>query len=224
MTEIVYVGFDLGTAYSAAAVFDGEQAKTVPSAFGGVPTPSVVRLNSKGMALVGPRARRLLDRDPETRRREPKGLMATISTPPLPAAGVRRTLQTSSARILEARRADVEQQSGCATQPVVVTVPPPTPRLEVLRKAISSCLREHPLDWSQSARATPRLALAQDSKRHPSDFRIQTLGTAVTSGQLASPSARAWLSVPRACERCIEIDSQGTQRKPTPKLTRAPAA
>lgn len=52
----LYVGIDLGTTNSVAAVFDGETLTTVRNAESGVLTPSVVRIDRRGNASV--RARR----------------------------------------------------------------------------------------------------------------------------------------------------------------------
>ncbi|MEM9553584.1 MAG: Hsp70 family protein [Acidobacteriota bacterium] len=123
MADAVYVGFDLGTTNSSAAVFDGERALSVPSAFGGLLTPSVVRFNAKGTAIVGSRARRFLDRDPDNTRGEFKRLMGTGSRLSFPAADLTRTPVELAALVLEVLRADVEQQVGFAPEQAVVTVP-----------------------------------------------------------------------------------------------------
>ena len=62
----LYVGIDLGTTNSAAAVFDGERVTLVRNAQGATLTPSVVRIDARGTVTVGARARRFL----ETRSRE----------------------------------------------------------------------------------------------------------------------------------------------------------
>ena len=53
-----YVGIDLGTTNSAAAVFDGEQVVQIRNAQGATLTPSVVRIDARGKVTVGARARR----------------------------------------------------------------------------------------------------------------------------------------------------------------------
>ena len=61
----LYVGIDLGTTNSAAAVFDGEELTSIRNSEGGVLTPSVVRVDPRGNVLVGSKARRVLESDPD---------------------------------------------------------------------------------------------------------------------------------------------------------------
>ena len=61
----IYLGIDLGTTNSSAAVFDGESVQTVRGSHGGGITPSVVRIDRAGRVQVGHRARRQLDLDPD---------------------------------------------------------------------------------------------------------------------------------------------------------------
>ena len=61
----LYVGIDLGTTNSTAAVFDGDQVTLVRNAQGTPLTPSVVRIDAKGAVTVGSRARRFLETDPD---------------------------------------------------------------------------------------------------------------------------------------------------------------
>ena len=63
-TRPLYVGIDLGTTNSAAAVFDGKDLTLIRNRQGGVLTPSVVRIDARGNVTVGARARRFLDTDP----------------------------------------------------------------------------------------------------------------------------------------------------------------
>lgn len=123
MDKTYYVGLDLGTTNSTAAIFDGERVTQVQSPFGGVLTPSVVRFNAKGSAVVGDRARRFLDRDPANTHSEIKRLMGTGKVLEFPAAGLEKTPQELAALILESLRADVAQQLGFAPARAVVTVP-----------------------------------------------------------------------------------------------------
>jgi molecular chaperone DnaK len=58
----LYVGIDLGTTNSAAAVFDGERVSVVRNAQGATVTPSVVRLDKQARVTVGTRARRFTSR------------------------------------------------------------------------------------------------------------------------------------------------------------------
>jgi molecular chaperone DnaK len=73
----LYVGIDLGTTNSTAAVFDGKHVTIVRNSQGGVLTPSVVRIDRRGNVLVGARARPYLDRDPANTRSEFKRLLGT---------------------------------------------------------------------------------------------------------------------------------------------------
>ena len=123
MDKHFYVGLDLGTTNSTAAIFDGERVTQVQSAFGGVLTPSVVRFNAKGAPVVGDRARRFLDRDPANTHAEIKRLMGTGKTFSFPTAGLEKTPQELAALILASLRGDVAQQLGFEPTRAVVTVP-----------------------------------------------------------------------------------------------------
>ena len=119
----LYLGIDLGTTNSAAAVFDGTTLSVVRSADGSNITPSVVRLDARGRFTVGERARKLRDSDPENVRGEFKRLLGTAHAVDFPAA--KRTLRPEelSAKVLEALREDVRQQFGFAPESAVITVP-----------------------------------------------------------------------------------------------------
>ena len=84
----LYVGIDLGTTNSAAAVFDGERVSVVRNAQGATVTPSVVRLDKQGRVTVGTRARRFLEQDPTNTAAEFKRLMGTGKPIEFPAAAV----------------------------------------------------------------------------------------------------------------------------------------
>ena len=62
-TGPLYVGIDLGTTNSTAAVFDGEKVTLVRNAQGSTLTPSVVRIDARGAVTVGAKARRFLEND-----------------------------------------------------------------------------------------------------------------------------------------------------------------
>ncbi|MEL6759515.1 MAG: Hsp70 family protein [Myxococcota bacterium] len=119
----LYVGFDLGTTNSAAAVFDGESVHSVRAAQGGFLTPSVVRLSKKGTVSVGAKARRFLESDPENTRAEFKRLMGTPARLSFASAGVERSPVELSAEVLKTLCADVETQFGRAPTRAVITVP-----------------------------------------------------------------------------------------------------
>jgi molecular chaperone DnaK len=119
----LYVGFDLGTTNSAAAVFDGEQISLIRNAQGSALTPSVVRIDSKGRTTIGTRARRFLESEPENTHTEFKRLMGTGKPLHFPGAGLTRLPEELAAQILGALRADVRDQIGVMPVQAVVTVP-----------------------------------------------------------------------------------------------------
>src|SRR6476620_777162 len=73
----LYVGIDLGTTNSAAAVFAGERVSVVRNAQGASVAPSVVRVDKQGRVTVGTRARRCLEQDPANTAGDFKPLMGT---------------------------------------------------------------------------------------------------------------------------------------------------
>src|SRR5689334_18363941 len=119
----LYVGIDLGTTNSAAAVFDGERVSVVRNAQGATVTPSVVRIDKQARVTVGTRARRFLEQDPTNTAAEFKRLMGTGRTIAFPAAGVARTPEELSAEVLRALRADLADQLGVEIARAVVSVP-----------------------------------------------------------------------------------------------------
>lgn len=123
MSSPLYLGIDLGTTNSAAAMFDGTSIQSVRNGQGGVLTPSVVRLDRKGAVSVGAKARRLLETDPANTRTEFKRLMGTEQRFEFPAAGVSRSAIELSSLILASIRSDVEAQCGIAPSRAVISVP-----------------------------------------------------------------------------------------------------
>ena len=123
MSKPVYLGIDLGTTNSTAAVFDGEQITLVRNAQGATLTPSVVRIDARGGVSVGARARRFLESDPENTRTEWKRLMGTAGTIDFPAAGVARRPEELAALVLSALRDDVKEQLGFVPERGVISVP-----------------------------------------------------------------------------------------------------
>src|SRR5262245_29003840 len=119
----LYVGIDLGTSNSTAAVFDGEELTVVRNGQGSVLTPSVVRIDARGNVLVGARARRFLEADPANTRSEFKRLMGSANTLEFPASGAVRRPQELAAEVLKSLRQDVADQLGVAPQRAVVSVP-----------------------------------------------------------------------------------------------------
>src|SRR5215468_3368839 len=94
----LYVGIDLGTTNSTAAVFDGSDLSVVRNGQGSVLTPSVVRIDARGNVLVGARARRFLDGDPENTRSEFKRLMGSPHRIEFPASRSVRTPEELAAQ------------------------------------------------------------------------------------------------------------------------------
>ena len=118
-----YLGIDLGTTNSAAAVFDGEKTQMVRTAQGGLLTPSVVRIDGRGNITVGDRARRLLETDPTNTRAEFKRLMGTGSSIEFAASGRSHTPVELSAEVLRSLCRDVADQFGLTPSQAVISVP-----------------------------------------------------------------------------------------------------
>jgi len=123
MSTIRFLGIDLGTTNSAAALFDGDQVQLVRTSGGGTLTPSIVRLDARGGVTVGVRARRFLESDPKNTRGEFKRLMGTEHKLAFPAAKVEKTPSELAALVLKSIRQDVEDQFGFAPLRAVITVP-----------------------------------------------------------------------------------------------------
>jgi molecular chaperone DnaK len=123
MSQALALGIDLGTTNSAAAVFDGSTVQLVRNSQGGVLTPSVVRLDARGNVVVGAKARKLLEADPENTRSEFKRLMGVSRGLEFPAAGKQLKPEALSAEILKSLRSDVQEQFGFAPERAVISVP-----------------------------------------------------------------------------------------------------
>ena len=119
----VYVGIDLGTTNSAAAVFDGERVSVVRNAQGATVTPSVVRIDKQGRVTVGTRARRFIEQDPANTAAEFKRLMGTGKAIEFPAANAAKKPEELSAEILKALRQDITDQLGIPVERAVISVP-----------------------------------------------------------------------------------------------------
>jgi molecular chaperone DnaK len=119
----LYVGIDLGTSNSTAAMFDGKDLTIVRNAQGSVLTPSVVRIDTRGNVLVGARARRFLESDPANTRSEFKRLMGSAHVLEFPASGTARKPEELAAEVLKSLRQDVADQLGIAPERAVVSVP-----------------------------------------------------------------------------------------------------
>jgi molecular chaperone DnaK len=119
----LYVGIDLGTTNSAAAVFDGERVSVIRNAQGATVTPSVVRIDKQGRVMVGSRARRFVEQDAENTAAEFKRLMGTGKPIAFPAAGSSRKPEELSAEVLKALRQDITDQLGVQIERAVISVP-----------------------------------------------------------------------------------------------------
>jgi molecular chaperone DnaK len=119
----LYLGIDLGTTNSAAAVFDGTQVHLVRNPQGTTLTPSIIRMDAKGNALVGNKARKMLDADPDNTRSEFKRLMGTQQLLEFPAADKKLKPEDLSAEVLKSLRTDVQEQFGVAPARAVISVP-----------------------------------------------------------------------------------------------------
>jgi len=118
-----YLGIDLGTTNSAAAVFDGHEVTPVRNRDGALLTPSVVHIDRKGRQLVGARAYRRLEKDPDNTHGGFKRLMGSDSTLSFPTTGETRTPVELSTAILKALRQDVSDALGFVPERAVISVP-----------------------------------------------------------------------------------------------------
>ena len=119
----LYVGIDLGTTNSAAAVFDGEKVELIRTAAGSTLTPSVVRIDARGNVTIGTRARRFLDSDPQNTRAEFKRLMGTAQHLDFAAAKLSKKPEELAAEVLKSLRADAKDQIGFMPERAVISVP-----------------------------------------------------------------------------------------------------
>jgi molecular chaperone DnaK len=119
----LYVGIDLGTTNSAAAVFDGERVSVVRNAQGATVTPSVVRIDKQGRVTVGTRARRFIEQDPANTATEFKRLMGTDKAIEFPTASAHKKPEELSAEVLKALRQDIADQLGVPIERAVISVP-----------------------------------------------------------------------------------------------------
>lgn len=118
-----YLGIDLGTTNSLAAVFDGKELQVVRSEQGTELTPSVVRFDARGNVTVGQRARKHLEKDPANTVTEFKRLLGSAHLFDLPAAGIKRSPVELSAEVLKSLRKDAETKLGFAPGRAVISVP-----------------------------------------------------------------------------------------------------
>jgi molecular chaperone DnaK len=123
MNKPAFLGIDLGTTNSTAALFDGARITSVRNPLGGFLTPSIVRIDGRGNVAVGARARRFLQTDPRNTHSEFKRLMGTEQTLDFPALGVSKRPEELASEILKAIRRDVLDQFGFSPHAAVISVP-----------------------------------------------------------------------------------------------------
>jgi len=116
------LGIDLGTTNSTAVVFDGETLEPVRTANGSSLLPSVVRVTRPGQIVVGEKARRFLEKDPQNTRGGFKRLLGTSSKFEFPAAGESLTPERLSTEVLKTLLAHAAETRPASTA-AVVTVP-----------------------------------------------------------------------------------------------------
>ena len=118
-----FLGIDLGTTNSVAVLLQDDLAAPVRNADGAALLPSVVRLDARGQAVVGARARKFLEADPENARSEFKRLMGSDRKLAFRAAKTEKTPEELSALVLSTLRASAERVLGYAPTAAVITVP-----------------------------------------------------------------------------------------------------
>ncbi len=118
-----FLGIDLGTTNSVAVLVDGDRATTVRTADGGGLLPSVVRIDGRGTGVVGARARRFIDEDPDNTRSEFTRLLGSGRRLAFRAAKIEKTPEELSALVLSTRRTNAGRTLGFAPDAAVVTVP-----------------------------------------------------------------------------------------------------
>ncbi len=119
----LYVGIDLGTTNSTAAVFDGEKVTLVRNSAGATLTPSVVRIDARGGVTVGAKARRFLENDADNTRSEFKRLMGTAQSLDFKAAKTSKKPEELAAEVLKSLRADIKEHLGFVPSRAVISVP-----------------------------------------------------------------------------------------------------
>jgi molecular chaperone DnaK len=119
------LGIDLGTTNSAAAVYEGSGAISIPSqdgeAVGGKMFPSVVAFMLDGTIVVGEKAKRQMSVNPRGTVLEIKRKMGTEYR--VEAHGKEYSPEQISALILSKIKSDSEAYLGTTTRKAVITVP-----------------------------------------------------------------------------------------------------
>jgi molecular chaperone DnaK len=119
------LGIDLGTTNSAAAVYEGSGAISIPSqdgeATGGKMFPSVVAFMADGSVIVGEKAKRQMSVNPQGTIFEIKRKMGTEYT--VEVNGQKYSPEQISALILRKIKSDSEAYLGTTARKAVITVP-----------------------------------------------------------------------------------------------------
>ncbi|MBI5545256.1 MAG: Hsp70 family protein [Deltaproteobacteria bacterium] len=137
MRDTLEFGIDLGTTNSSIAWLDGIRPVVVKSADESEVTPSVVRIDGKGVITVGRKAKQHLEIDPSNTRGEFKRLMGTAEAFDFEKSGQRHTPESLSAEVLKVLRADARDRLGMEVDAAVITVPAlfELPQCEATRRA-----------------------------------------------------------------------------------------
>ena len=117
----MYLGIDLGTTNSLAAVYKDGQPVLIPNGLGHVLTPSAVSLTDDGTVLVGLAARERLSTHPNQTAVAFKRWMGTDRSIRLGSRDFRA--EELSAIVLKALKADAESYLGVPVTEAVITVP-----------------------------------------------------------------------------------------------------
>jgi molecular chaperone DnaK len=116
-------GIDLGTTNSAIARLESSGPVVIKNGDETEVTPSVVRIDARGVVTVGRRARQHLEADPANTRSEFKRLMGTAERFKFEKAAKTFSSEELSAEVLKALRADARDRTGVDVEAAVITVP-----------------------------------------------------------------------------------------------------
>lgn len=120
--EAPILGIDLGTTYSACAVWRDGAAHIIRNSHGDELTPSVVALDDDGSLLVGKAARNRLVTHPDKTVAYFKRFIGTDHKVRL-ARGREYTATELSAMVLRSLKQDAESELGCSIGRAVISVP-----------------------------------------------------------------------------------------------------
>lgn len=117
----MYLGIDLGTTNSLAAVYRDGKVEIIPNSLGDSLTPSVVSVQADGNVLVGLAAREALSTRPHATATAFKRWMGTDRQVKL--AGRAYRAEELSALVLKSLKQDAEAHLGHSVDKAVITVP-----------------------------------------------------------------------------------------------------